>query len=227
MEPSREGVDKMFDRIARRYDLLNHILSFGLDFYWRARVAHLLPRRSGLEVLDVATGTGDLLFEIAKRRSLARGVGIDVSEGMLAIARRKAGNRHLEFHQGDALALPFPDANFDAVTIAFGIRNVLDVPRALREMRRALKPGGDLLVLEFSKPIWFVRPFHLFYLRHILPRIGGALTGDPAAYRYLNQTIETFPSGDAFLALMREAGFEQTRAHPLSLGIVSIYHGRA
>lgn len=230
-EPSRERVWQMFDRIAPRYDLLNRLLSFRQDVVWRRRMMRQLPPGSDLRLLDLATGTADqILSLIDAGPSVASAVGIDMSEGMLEVGRRKIADRALAervvLKTGDAMAIPESDAMFDVATMSFGIRNVLDVPTALRDIRRVLKPGGRALILEFSRPTNPIfRPLYLFYLRHLLPVIGGWLSGDATAYRYLNQTIETFPSGRDFCALMEDAGFTQVEAIPLTFGIASIYRG--
>lgn len=223
----------MFDRIAHRYDLLNRLLSFRQDVAWRKRLAKLLPERPGLRVLDLATGTGDVLLSLHQCSGrVVSGVGVDMAGNMLAFGRRKIADRGLDqdlrMVRGDAMCIGFQDASFDVVTIAFGIRNVSDVPRALREMRRVLAPGGRALVLEFSLPgNALFRGAYLFYFRHVLPRIGALISGDRYAYRYLNQTVESFPYGEAFCFLMRDAGFERVRAHPLTFGIATIYEGDA
>lgn len=221
----------MFDRIAPRYDLLNRVLSGGIDVRWRKKIARLLPPGDRLRLLDVATGTADqILFLMDRAPQIAEAVGIDMAEHMLERGREKIArcgeDRPIVLKRGDALAIPEPDASFDVCTISFGIRNVTDVVAGLREMRRVLKPGGRAFVLEFSQPEarWF-RAIYFFYLRRILPAIGGWMSGDREAYRYLNVTIETFPSGEAFCALMRQAGFSNVRAIPLTMGIASIYVG--
>ena len=219
----------MFNTIAGRYDAVNRVLSFGMDVGWRRRVAKAVSAAQATHVLDVATGTGDLLIEIARNGS-TRAVGLDPAVNMLELARekvKKAGvSEQTELVVGSAEALPFPDASFDAVTIAFGIRNASDMDAALREMRRVLKPAGSLFVLEFSTPTSpIVRFGWRIYLRHILPRIGGAISGDFAAYRYLNRTIESFPSGEAFLAHLTRVGFAKTARASLCLGSVSLYTG--
>ena len=229
-EPSRKQVYKMFDRIANRYDLLNHVLSAGCDRRWRRRVAELLPPGDNLHVLDLACGTGDQLIALAASGRVAHGVGIDLAEEMLAIGREKISKIGLEqtlaVQTGDAENLAFEQSAFDAVTIAFGIRNMTDVPRTLREMLRVVKPGGRAIILEFSLPQrHLVRGPYLFYLRHILPRLGAIISGDNAAYRYLNETIETFPHGEAFCQIMRDTGFVDVTVTPLTAGIVSIYRG--
>ncbi|MCZ7590972.1 MAG: ubiquinone/menaquinone biosynthesis methyltransferase [Kiritimatiellae bacterium] len=193
----------------------------------------LLPEGERLRLLDVATGTADqilTLMDAAPR--ITEAVGVDMSEGMLEKGREKIRARgraeQVQLKTGDATAIPEPDAAYDVCTISFGIRNVENVVAGLSEMRRVLRPGGRALVLEFSQPTarWF-RGLYFFYLRHILPVVGGWFSGDREAYRYLNVTIETFPSGDAFCALMRTAGFVNVRAIPLTLGIASIYLGDA
>ncbi len=228
--PSRQQVHKMFDRIAHRYDLLNHLLSGNRDVAWRRRMSGMLPTRGDLDVLDLATGTGDQLLSLAETGKLRSGVGIDLAEKMLAVGREKIGKRGLgnllQMQTGDAGAIPFGNAQFDAVSISFGIRNVLDVPSALREMFRVLRPEGRAMILEFSLPRnTIIRKAYLFYFRHVLPRLGSLVSGDSYAYRYLNQTVETFPYGDAFCTLMAEAGFTSVQATEVTFGIATIYTG--
>jgi len=230
-EPSRTQVWKMFDRVAHRYDFLNRILSLGIDRSWRREMTSLLPRGNGLKILDLATGTADqLLFLFAHSRRVKRGVGMDLAEKMLEIGRAKIQRRGLAdvivLKKGDATQIPEQGSPFDAVTISFGIRNVADVMQALREIHRVLKEGGRVLILEFSLPgNGRVCGAYLFYLRHILPRIGGWISGDPYAYRYLNETIETFPYGEAFCRLLKAAGFTNVVAHPVTFGVATIYQG--
>ncbi len=228
--PSRQHVWTMFDRIAHRYDLLNHLLSGNRDVAWRRKMATMLPSRSALDTLDLATGTGDQLLTLAETGKLRSGVGIDLAEKMLAIGREKIEQRKLSatlrLQTGDAGAIPFGDSLFDVVCISFGIRNVLDVPTALREMHRVLRPGGRALILEFSLPRnGIVRRSYLFYFRHILPLLGSIISGDSYAYRYLNQTVETFPYGEAFCSMMKDAGFTDVTATELTFGIATIYSG--
>jgi len=228
--PPRKDVSKMFDRIAHRYDLLNRSLSMGQDVVWRKRVARHLPDRADIKLLDLATGTADQLIYLSCDPRITSGLGMDLAEKMLDIGREKIAKRQLgeryELKTGDAINIPVEDNSFDVVTISFGIRNVLDVEQGLREMHRVVKPGGRALILEFSLPGNVVmRKLYLFYFRHVLPRIGSLVSGDAYAYRYLNQTVETFPYGEAFCELMRKAGFEAVRANPLTFGIASIYQG--
>ncbi len=229
--PSRENVHEMFDRIAGRYDMLNRLFSMRIDVLWRNKLAKRVPCREGLRVLDLATGTADVLATFARMRlPVTLGVGVDMSRGMLELGRTKLVKLGLEKNyalvRGDGMQLPLPDGTFDAVSISFGIRNFIDVPQGLREMRRVLRPGGRVLILEFSLPKHEpIRALYLFYLRHVLPAIGSLASCEPAAYRYLNQTIEIFPHGRAFCSLMEEAGFQQVSARPLTFGIATLYEG--
>jgi demethylmenaquinone methyltransferase/2-methoxy-6-polyprenyl-1,4-benzoquinol methylase len=228
--PSRKDNWKMFDRIAGRYDLLNHLLSANIDKGWRRRVALMLPERTDLRVLDLACGTADQLLALFATGRVMSGIGLDLAENMLAIGREKieaAGlTDRLALKAGDAEDIPFENEQFDAVTISFGIRNMVDVVQALTEMNRVLRPQGRVLILEFSLPPSRVfKAVYLFYLRHILPRLGRIISRDPGAYRYLNETIETFPCGDDFLRLMKLGGFSRVEAHPLTLGIATVYAG--
>ncbi len=228
---SRKEVWKMFDRIAHRYDLLNRLLSFGQDVIWRKRVAKHLPDRREMHLLDVATGTGDLLITLFEQNpNIQSGVGIDMAEKMLEFGRPKLQKRgvaeRFSLLTGNAMDIPFAENTFDATTISFGIRNVADVLTGLTEMRRVLKNGGRAIVLEFSLPKnKLMRRLYLFYFRHILPRLGGLISGDSFAYRYLNETVETFPYGEDFCDLMRAAGFKNVQLTPLTFGIATIYQG--
>ena len=229
--PSRQDVYRMFDRIARRYDLVNRLLSFGQDISWRKKLAELLPDRQSQSILDLATGTGDVLLSLVKySKNIRYGIGLDMSAKMLAEARRKlpgsAISKNLSLVRADATSIPCCDNSFDVVTIAFGIRNVTDVKESLSEMHRVLNDSGKVLILEFSLPPNFlIRKLHLFYLRYLLPAIGGLISGDKEAYHYLNRTIESFPYGSDFLKLLDEAGFKSTKAHPLTFGVATIYEG--
>lgn len=221
----------MFDRIAHRYDLLNRLLSMGTDVRWRRKLNRRVPAGEKLRVLDLATGTADVLIAMnGACPQVASGVGLDMSGGMLHYGREKlirlGLDRKFRLVRGDATCLGLDSGQFDAVTISFGIRNVIDVAQGLREMRRILKPGGRALILEFSLPSnRLFRALYLFYFRNILPRIGALISGDSYAYRYLNETVETFPYGEDFCQLMRDAGFEGVTATPLTFGIASLYEG--
>jgi len=229
--PSRHEVWKMFNRIARWYDMLNHTLSLGRDIAWRKRVANYLPHRDNLSLLDLATGTVDLLLSLYQTAdTIESGVGLDMAENMLTIATKKINQNKLQNSlsvvRGNVLAIPFNDSSFDVVSIAFGIRNVSDVSLGLREMYRILKPQGKALILEFSLPAnSLVRRVYLLYFHYLLPLIGSLISGDRHAYKYLNRTVETFPYGDRFCKVMENAGFDNVEAHPLTLGIATIYQG--
>jgi demethylmenaquinone methyltransferase/2-methoxy-6-polyprenyl-1,4-benzoquinol methylase len=228
----RVEVWQMFDRIAPTYDLVNRLLSFNLDVRWRREVHSHLPKVDDLRLLDLATGTGDQVIAMTRTGGIGSAVGMDMSVEMLAIGREKVAEAGLSevisMENGDATALPFEDDSFDAVTISFGIRNVVHVDKALAEMRRILRPGGRAIILEFSLPRNpVVRLGHLMYLRYVLPLVGGLVSRDWNAYRYLNTTIEAFPYGEAFTAKMRDAGFEQAQANPVTFGIATIYVGAA
>jgi len=228
--PSRDKVWEMFDRVAPTYDRLNRMLSLGCDIGWRRRLARRMPSAGTPAVLDLATGTADILLTLARSGKLHLGVGLDMAEVMLRrghdkiTARRLAGR--LSLVRGNAGELPFASGAFDAVTIAFGIRNFDDIGKSLQEIARVLRPGGALLILEFSLPSnAVVRPLYLFYLRHILPLVGRLISGDAFAYRYLDRTIETFPYGREFCRLMEKAGFVGTHHEPLTLGVATLYQG--
>lgn len=228
----QKTISAMFDRIAPTYDLVNRILSFKQDLKWRKAVAHLLPHTPHLKVLDVATGTADLLLTIqAERKNLSEAYGIDLSEAMLKKGEEKILNlglsSKLRLQKADAASLPFPDQHFDGVTIAFGIRNVCAMNDALNEFRRVLKKGGSLLVLEFSLPKnKFIRMGYLFYFRYLLPFLGGVISKDPSAYRYLNRSVEAFFNQEEFSKILRASGFKEINVIALSFGIATIYCAR-
>jgi len=222
---------QMFNDISPRYDFLNHFLSFGIDIFWRRQLAHFLPNRDNLSVLDLATGTGDVLLTLVKCRSqISSAVGIDMAEKMLEIGRQKIAQRKLDhkitLQKGDANRIPFADNSFDVTTIAFGIRNMENPLNVLKEMCRVIKSSGRMLILEFSLPEnRLLRIIHLFYLRNIVPAIGHIFSGHYQAYKYLNQTIESFPYGIDFCSLMDQAGFARAQAYPLLGGVATIYVG--
>ena len=223
--PDRKGasVRSMFGTIASRYDLANHLLSGGLDFFWRRRAARIVKWWNPSRILDLATGSGDLALTIRAACPDAFLVGADFCHPMLLVAKRKGLDRLVT---ADGLRLPFADGSFDALTIAFGLRNMESWSGGLAEMRRVLRPCGHVLVLDFSIPPpplrWLYRP----YLHHALPRLAALVTREKAAYEYLGDSIEKFPSGEGMRALLRETGFEEPTCEPLSGGIVSLYTAR-
>ena len=233
MLPDKSKSPEMFDRIAPRYDMLNRLLSGRRDIAWRRRVASFIKEMGEVRVLDIATGTGDVLLTIFdKCKNVIKGVGLDPSGKMLEIAQKKTEDQGLsdkiKYICGNALDLPFEDSSFDVVTIAFGIRNVTDVDKALKEMLRVLKSGGKVLILEFSLPSnSFMRWCYLTYFRYILPILGAIISGDKKAYKYLNETVETFPYGDELCSIMEKAGFVKVEAKPLTFGIATIYVGHS
>jgi len=222
-ERDPERVRAMFGRVARRYDLANHLLSGGLDFSWRRRASDIVREWRPGQVLDLATGSGDLGLAIARKVPEAEITGADFCAEMLEVARSKGLTKAVV---ADALQLPFPAGSFDVVTVAFGLRNMADWSAALGEMRRVLRVGGHLLVLDFSLPKGFLRPLYRFYLHRFLPRIAGVVTGERDAYQYLGASIEKFPSGNAMCELLERSGLRTATAQPLSGGIVTIYCAR-
>ena len=213
----------IFSAIAGRYDAANHLLSGGLDFLWRARAVRMVKKWRPRAVLDLATGSGDLALAMQKAMPDAHIVGADFCLPMLQVAARK-GLRPLVV--ADGTRLPLADGTFDAVTVAFGLRNMESWPGALREMARVLSPGGHLLILDFSMPRPPFAALYRFYLHRILPWIASLITGNRAGYEYLGESIEKFPSGEAMNDLIRANGFSEATAEPLAAGIVSIYTAR-
>ncbi len=222
-------VQSLFDAIAYRYDLLNHLLSGGVDVYWRRRAAEHLRGRSVHDVLDVGTGTAD--FAIAALRSGAQQViGVDIAEVMLEQGRKKVERRGLagriRLVQGEAERLEFPDASFDAAIVAFGARNFEHLDLGIAEMLRVLREAGLIVVLEFSRPRLFpFRQLYMMYFRHVLPLVGRIVSGHSEAYTYLPETVMRFPEGEDFLGILRNAGFTDLREERLTFGIATIYTG--
>lgn len=229
--PEKKAVRQLFANIAGRYDLANHLLSGGVDFYWRKRLAKMVQRRNPSEVVDLATGSGDVAFELRDWLGSKVAVsGFDFCEPMLEKARAKAGSRtryhDIPFTFGDCMDLPLADNSADAVTLSFGLRNFEDRSKGLREILRVLRPGGYLFVLEFSQPNRWFRPFYYLYLKHILPRIATVVTGDKRAYDYLAGTIERFPCKQALSYQLEMADYTKVEATGLTFSIVTIHEAR-
>lgn len=223
----KEQVAEMFDNIAGNYDFLNHFLSMGIDIYWRKRLVKRLKKQAPKNILDVATGTGDLAIAMLKANP-DKIVGIDISNGMLEVGRKKIKEKKLEdkitLQQADSENLPFEDHSFDAVSVSFGARNFENLEKGLSEMYRVLRPGGKLYILEFSQPTVF--PFNQlyhFYFKYILPLVGKIISKDNAAYTYLPESVGAFPYGKKLNAIIENCGYTNATNHPLTLGIASIY----
>ncbi len=221
----------MFDRIAPRYDLLNRLLSFGIDQWWRREAVEVLRAERPSRVLDVATGTADLAIRAARVLDPDEVVGVDLAAEMLHIGRRKVARegstRTITLHEADAADLPFADASFDAALVAFGVRNFEDLQAGLREIARVLRPEGTLVVLEFSWPRTpVVRQLYSLYARYVLPLVGRLLSGDAGAYAYLPASVRAFPDGNDFLRRMEVADYHDLKWRPLTFGVASLYRGR-
>ncbi len=226
--PIASKVEKMFSGIAKKYDLLNHILSLGIDYYWRHVLVKKATKCNPKKILDLATGSGDVAFKLAK--SLKNDVSItavDFCQPMLNLAIKKqekiSNMDNINFIQGDALNLDYGDNYYDVVTIAFGVRNFEDRNKGLREIERVLKPGGSLFILEFSQPATCFRPIYFIYLKYLLPMIAGIISKDKNAYKYLAGTIESFPTKAILSEQLLQAGFKQSNAIGLTFSIVSIH----
>ncbi len=224
----KEQVAHMFNAISARYDVLNRTLSLGIDVLWRRRTVTAVRKTGARAILDVATGTADLAIALHQGIPGSMVQGVDISAGMLEVGRAKIKSLGLDsnipLHLGDGEALPFDDASFDAVTVAFGVRNFEHLEQGLRDMKRVLRPGGCLAVLEFSQPESFpFRPLYFFYFKHILPTIGKWVSKDASAYTYLPASVEAFPYGTAFVLKLRDAGFNQVEVRRLTFGVTSLY----
>lgn len=225
----KDQVAKMFNNISHRYDFLNQLLSLGIDKSWRKRAIQVLQPLHPKLILDVATGTGEFALQ-ALALNPQKITGVDISEGMLDVGRKKITDRQLESKveliYGDSEKLPFKENKFDAVTVAFGVRNFENLNKGLKEIYRVLKPGGMVVILEFSKPAKFpFKQVYNFYFRFILPKIGSIISSDKAAYTYLPKSVEAFPDGEDFLHILHHVGFKHTQCSALTFGISSIYIG--
>lgn len=223
-----EQVQEMFDSIAPAYDFMNRAMTFGIDKLWRAKAVKMIGKQFPKTILDVATGTGDLAIKLAKTLNVESVTGIDLSEGMITIGRKKVNDAHLSekinLVQGDCLSLPFTDKSFDCITVAYGVRNFEHLDIGYKEMRRVLKGGGMLCVIELSTPTSpIVRPLYKFYTRYIIPFVGRLISKDVRAYSYLPESIAAVPQGNEMLALMRNAGFDDCEYRPLTFGTCTIY----
>jgi demethylmenaquinone methyltransferase/2-methoxy-6-polyprenyl-1,4-benzoquinol methylase len=226
----KEVVRRMFDDISPKYDFLNHFLSFGIDRIWRKRLVKLLRKPNPREILDVATGTGDLAIAISKigPRKI---VGIDISEQMLEVGRQKLIKAGLDnlitFQSADAEDIPFSDDSFDAISVAFGVRNFAHLELGIREMRRVLRPGGWMYILEFSHPESFpMKQLYYLYSRFFIPVMGKMISGNSQAYSYLPESVAAFPSGKKLVEIIEQQGLKKVSFTPLSMGIASIYYGQ-
>jgi demethylmenaquinone methyltransferase/2-methoxy-6-polyprenyl-1,4-benzoquinol methylase len=229
-ETKKTQVTHMFDGISKSYDLLNRIITLGIDVLWRKRVVKLLQKEQPKSILDIATGTGDLVLELAKINA-DKIIGLDISPGMLEIGKQKVKNKQLEdridMQLGDSEALPFDKETFDGVTIAFGVRNFENLELGLQEIFRVLKPNGALVVLETAVPQnRLLRSIYTLYTQKIMPFIGKLFSKDPSAYQYLSDSAAIFPCGEQFNNILRKNGFIEVEDFPQTLGVSSIYFAR-
>ena len=226
--PKTAQVEEMFDSIAPAYDFMNRAMTFGIDKIWRRKAVEMVGAGQPARILDVATGTGDLAMLLCRHIPGAHVTGIDLSEEMLRVGREKVRRHSLSdritLQKADCLALPFADQSFDAVTVAYGVRNFEHLQQGYSEMARVLRPGGMLCVIELSVPAGrIVRPFYNIYTRHVIPTIGRIISSDTRAYTYLPESIAAMPQGPAMLAMMEKAGLTQARLRPLTFGTCTIY----
>ncbi|HLR50550.1 MAG TPA: bifunctional demethylmenaquinone methyltransferase/2-methoxy-6-polyprenyl-1,4-benzoquinol methylase UbiE [Candidatus Sphingobacterium stercoripullorum] len=229
-EDKKTQVASMFDNISPTYDFLNHFLSFGIDIIWRKKAIASLKELQPQLMLDVATGTGDFAFEALKRLDPKKIIGVDISSGMLEVAQEKIEKRNLqdrfEVQLGDSEHLPFQQDTFDAVTVAFGVRNFENLSAGLAGIHKVLRPGGKAVILEFSNPKNFpIKQLYGFYSNAILPTIGKLFSKDSSAYTYLPDSIEQFPDGKEFEKILQSVGFTNTKVRPQTFGICTIYEG--
>lgn len=225
----KQQVAEMFNDISNKYDFFNHFLSVGIDVGWRKKAINQLKKLRPQNILDVATGTADVALMTYKMLQPKKITGIDISEGMLNLGRKKIADAQLndtiELQLGDSEKILFADNSFDAITVAFGVRNFENLEQGLKEMHRVLQPGGKAVILEFSKPKGLFKLVYTFYMKFLAPALVQLFSKNKKAYQYLNNSVQAFPEGETFLNLMNEAGFTQTYLKPLSLGICTIYCG--
>ncbi len=225
----KEAVKNIFNDIAPQYDALNHLLSWGIDKGWRKRALKSIEHPEEKRVLDVACGTGD--FSVAAvKAGMKNVIGIDISEKMVEIGRQKVRRlgleKQIDLQEGDSEQMVFEDASFDAVTVAFGVRNFENLEKGLKEIRRVLKPGGKAVILEFSMPVRFpVKQLYTFYFCRILPFVGGLMSGNKGAYAYLPASVRSFPQGEEFLSILKTCGFTTVSSRRFTFGIASLYCG--
>lgn len=226
----KEQVADMFDNISDNYDFLNRFLSLGIDKIWRRKAINQLREINPKYMLDIATGTGDLAVA-ALRLKPEKIIGVDISEGMMEIGRKKIKNlgkeNTISFQYGDSESLPFENNSFDAITVAFGVRNFENLEKGLADILRVLKPGGKAVILEFSKPKKFpVKQFFAFYSKYFIPKVGKAFSKDNSAYTYLPESVAAFPEGENFVSILKKLGYKETSLKTLSGGIATIYTGK-
>ncbi len=230
MKKDKEIVRAMFDSIAPKYDFLNHFLSLGIDKGWRNKVAKMVKATNAQKVIDVATGTGDLAISIAKHCGDCKITGVDMSPMMLDIAKQKIQKLSLQdtinVSVEDALQMSFEDNSFDALTISFGVRNFENLDKGLSELRRVLKPNGDIFIMEVSTPNGILAAPYMFYFKTVLPAIGRMVSADHVAYSYLSKTVIEFPSGKDFVEIMQKNGFHNIKFKRLTQGIATIYYAK-
>ncbi|WP_041694072.1 bifunctional demethylmenaquinone methyltransferase/2-methoxy-6-polyprenyl-1,4-benzoquinol methylase UbiE [Emticicia oligotrophica] len=227
----REQIAEMFDNVSPKYDFLNHLLSGGVDFWWRKKAISTLRSVKPKLILDIATGTGDLAIEAVKQLNPEKVIGVDISEGMLSFGREKMKKlgleNKIELQMGDSEKLLFDDNTFDAVIVSFGVRNFENLEKGLTDMCRVTKSGGTCMVMEFSNPKTpIIKQIYEFYSGKILPLIGRLVSNDSSAYSYLPESVKAFPEGNDFLSVFEKAGFTQTKWIPLTFGTCSIYIGK-
>lgn len=229
-DSKKEQVQEMFDKVSSKYDFLNRILSLGIDISWRNKVVKIVNEKNPKDILDIATGTGDLAISIAEKNKTAKVIGFDLSEGMLSYGRKKITKKGLDSNikmiQGDAENMPFEDNTFDVVTVSFGVRNFENLEKGLIDIYRVLKPNGKLVILEFSTPEKFpMKQLYAFHSKYILPTVGNFFSEDSTAYDYLPNSIKAFPYGEKMVAILENCGYKNTYCKKLTSGISSIYVG--